>query len=49
VRGAAIDQGFPGAVDAGRRLAARLRTAATAAEFELPEDIARLLTTLAPA
>lgn len=49
VLGAAIDKGFPGSVDAGRRLAARLRTAATAAEFQLPEDISLLLTTLAPA
>jgi tetratricopeptide (TPR) repeat protein len=49
VLGAAIREGLPGAEDAGRRLAARLRTAATAADFELPEDVALLLTTLAPA
>lgn len=49
VIGAAIDQGLPGAEDAGQRLAARLRKAAAAAEFELPEDVALLLTTLAPA
>jgi tetratricopeptide (TPR) repeat protein len=49
VIGAAINEGLPGAEDAGRRLAYRLRTAATAAEFELPEDVASLLTTLTPA
>jgi tetratricopeptide (TPR) repeat protein len=47
--GAAIGQGLPGAEEAGRRMAAPLRKAATAAEFDLPEDVALLLTKLAPA
>lgn len=49
VLGAAIGQGLPGAMDAGRTLAARLQKAVAAAEFELPEDVASLLTTLGPA
>jgi tetratricopeptide (TPR) repeat protein len=49
VLGTAIVAGLPGAEDAGKRLAMRLRTAAAAAEFELPEDVASLLTTLTPA
>jgi tetratricopeptide (TPR) repeat protein len=47
--GAAIGQGLPGAEEAGRRMATPLRKAATAAEFDLPEDVALLLTKLAPA
>jgi hypothetical protein len=52
VLGAAIGEGLPGAEDAGKRLATRLRTAVAAAEsaeVELPEDVASLLTTLTPA
>lgn len=47
--GDAIGQGLPGAEDAGRRLGARLRQAAASAEFDVPEDVALLLTTLEPA
>jgi tetratricopeptide (TPR) repeat protein len=49
VLGAAIQEGLPGAEDAGRRLATPLRKAAAAAEFELPEDVALLLTKLGSA
>jgi tetratricopeptide (TPR) repeat protein len=49
VLGAATEQGLPGAADAGRRMATRLREAATAADFELPEDVASMLTKLASA
>jgi tetratricopeptide (TPR) repeat protein len=49
VLGAAIDQRLPGAREAGQRLATPLRKAAAAAEFELPEDVAAILTTLGPA
>jgi tetratricopeptide (TPR) repeat protein len=47
--GAATVEGLPGARDAGVRMAGRLRTAAAATQFELPDDVASLLTTLAPA
>jgi tetratricopeptide (TPR) repeat protein len=49
VLGAAIVEGLPGAKDAGTRMATRLRSAISDGEFELPEDVALLLTTLTPA
>jgi tetratricopeptide (TPR) repeat protein len=49
VLGASIVEGMPGAAPAGARMAERLRKASAAGEFELPEDVASLLTTLTPA
>lgn len=46
---AAIEQGLPGATDAGTRLAGQLRTAVSTVEFPLPDDVASMLTTLPPA
>lgn len=47
VLGAAREAGLPGVDEAGARLAKRLLAAANAAKFELPDDVAALLTTLA--
>jgi hypothetical protein len=48
VLGVGAADGLPGADAAGARLASRLRDAAAAVEFELPEDVASMLTKLAP-
>lgn len=48
VLGAAVGEGLPGAEAAGARLAERLRAAVSATKFELPADVAALLTKLAP-